>query len=100
MNVYPGFDTTLLAILAGIPFLSFQRLKTYTHLRPTEHDCFSERAACSEPPFQKCLRPVATPPEARFFDLLMIVLNKLGQHVDVQIDVRPRAAAEETPAHP
>ena len=33
-------------------------------------------------------------------DRLMIVLNKLGQHVDVQIDVRPRAAAEETPAHP
>ena len=29
----------------------------------------------------------------------MIVLNKLGQHVDVQIDVHPRAAAEEVPAH-
>ena len=33
-------------------------------------------------------------------DRLMIVLNKLGQHVDVQIDVRPRAAAEETPVPP
>ena len=28
-------------------------------------------------------------------DRLMTVLNKLGQHVDVQIDVHPRAAAEE-----
>ncbi len=33
-------------------------------------------------------------------DRLMTVLNKLGQHVDVQIDVHPRAVAEETPAHP
>ena len=33
-------------------------------------------------------------------DRLMTVLNKLGQHVDVQIDVRPRATAEEAPAHP
>ena len=32
-------------------------------------------------------------------DRLMIVLNKLGQHVDVQINVRPRGAAEEQPAH-
>ena len=30
-------------------------------------------------------------------DRLMTVLNKLGQHVDVQIDVHPRAAAEEAP---
>ena len=30
----------------------------------------------------------------------MTVLNKLGQHVHVQIDVHPRAVAEETPAHP
>ena len=30
----------------------------------------------------------------------MTVLNKLGQHVDVQIDVQPRVAAEEAPAHP
>ena len=28
-------------------------------------------------------------------DRLVTVLNKLGQHVDVQIDVHPRAAAEE-----
>ena len=33
-------------------------------------------------------------------DRLMTVLNKLGQHVDVQIDVQPRVAAEEAPAHP
>ena len=33
-------------------------------------------------------------------DCLMTVLNKLGQHVDVQIDVQPRVAAEEAPAHP
>ena len=33
-------------------------------------------------------------------DRLMTVLNKLGQHVDVQIDVHPRATAEEIPAHP
>ena len=32
-------------------------------------------------------------------DRLMTVLNKLGQHVDVQIDVHPRVAAEEAPAH-
>ncbi len=32
-------------------------------------------------------------------DRLMTVLNKLGQHVDVQIDVRPRVAAEEAPGH-
>ena len=32
-------------------------------------------------------------------DRLMTVLNKLGQHVDVQIHVRPRVAAEEVPAH-
>ena len=30
-------------------------------------------------------------------DRLMTVLNKLGQHVDVQIDVHPRVAAEEAP---
>ncbi|MYC67739.1 MAG: XRE family transcriptional regulator [Acidobacteriia bacterium] len=33
-------------------------------------------------------------------DRLMTVLNKLGQQVDVQIDVHPRVAAEELPAHP
>ena len=33
-------------------------------------------------------------------DRLMTVLNKLGQHVDVQIDVHPRVAAEEALAHP
>ena len=32
-------------------------------------------------------------------DRLMTVLNKLGQHVDVQINVHPRVAAEEVPAH-
>lgn len=32
-------------------------------------------------------------------DRLMTVLNKLGQRVDVQIDVHPRAAVEEAPAH-
>ena len=32
-------------------------------------------------------------------DRLMIVLNKLGRRVDVQIDVHPRAASEEVPAH-
>ena len=32
-------------------------------------------------------------------DRLMIVLNKLGRRVDVRIDVHPRAAAEEVPAH-
>ena len=31
-------------------------------------------------------------------DHLMTVLNKLGQHVDVQIDVHPRVAAEEVSA--
>ena len=30
-------------------------------------------------------------------DRLMIVLNKLGQHVDVQINVHPRVAAAEAP---
>ncbi len=33
-------------------------------------------------------------------DRLMTVLNRLGQHVDVQIDVHPRVAAEEALAHP
>ena len=33
-------------------------------------------------------------------DRLMTVLNKLGQHVDVQIDVHPRGAAEEALPHP
>ena len=33
-------------------------------------------------------------------DRLMTVLNKLGQQVDVQIDVHPRVAAGEAPAHP
>ena len=33
-------------------------------------------------------------------DRLMTVLNKLGQHVDVQIDVHPRGAAEEASPHP
>ena len=33
-------------------------------------------------------------------DRLMTVLNKLGQHVDVQIDVHPRGAAEKALAHP
>ena len=32
-------------------------------------------------------------------DRLMTVLNRLGQHVDVQIEVHPRVAAEEVPAH-
>ena len=32
-------------------------------------------------------------------DRLMTVLNKLGQHVDVQINVHPRVAAEGVPAH-
>ena len=33
-------------------------------------------------------------------DRLMTVLNKLGQHVDVQIDVHPRMIAEEAPTLP
>ncbi len=33
-------------------------------------------------------------------DRLMMVLSKLGQNVDVQIDVHPRAVVEEVPAHP
>ncbi len=33
-------------------------------------------------------------------DRLMTVLNKLGQQVDVQIDVHPRPALEKAPAHP
>ena len=33
-------------------------------------------------------------------DRLMTVLNKLGQDVDVQIDVHPRRAAEEASPHP
>ena len=33
-------------------------------------------------------------------DRLMTILNKLGQNVDVQIDVHPRVAAEEAQAHP
>ena len=33
-------------------------------------------------------------------DRLMTVLNKLGQQVDVQIDVHPRPASKEVPAHP
>ena len=32
-------------------------------------------------------------------DRLMTVLNKLGQHVDVQIDVHPRGADEEASPH-
>lgn len=32
-------------------------------------------------------------------DRLMTVLNKLGQRVDVQIDVHPHVAAERVPAH-
>ena len=32
-------------------------------------------------------------------DRLMTVLNRLGQHVDVQIEVHPRVAAEEVPVH-
>ncbi len=32
-------------------------------------------------------------------DRLMTVLNKLGQRVDVQIDVHPSMAPEEVPAH-
>ena len=32
-------------------------------------------------------------------DRLMTVLNRLGQHVDVQIEIHPRVAAEEVPAH-
>ena len=32
-------------------------------------------------------------------DRLMTVLNKLGQSVDVQIEVHPRGAVEEAPAH-
>ena len=32
-------------------------------------------------------------------DRLMTVLNKLGQQVDVQIDVHPRPANKEVPAH-
>ena len=32
-------------------------------------------------------------------DRLMTVLNRLGQQVDVQIEVHPRVAAEEVPAH-
>ena len=32
-------------------------------------------------------------------DRLMTVLNKLGQHVDVQIYVHPRVIAEEAPMH-
>ena len=33
-------------------------------------------------------------------DRLITVLNKLGQQVDVQIDVHPRVATEEAPARP
>ena len=33
-------------------------------------------------------------------DRLMTVFNKLGQHVDVQIDVHPHGAAEEASPHP
>ncbi len=33
-------------------------------------------------------------------DRLMTVLNKLGQQVDVRIDVHPRPALEKAPAHP
>ena len=36
--------------LPEINFLAFRRLKIYTYLRPTEHNFFSERAICSEPP--------------------------------------------------
>ena len=32
-------------------------------------------------------------------DRLMIILNKLGRQVDVQINVHPRATVEEAPAH-
>ena len=56
----------------GISLLSFQRLKTYTHLRPTEHDLFSERAIGSEPPFQKSLCSVALASRASFFRQLSI----------------------------
>ena len=30
--------------MIGISFLAFRRLQIYTHLRPAEYDCFSERA--------------------------------------------------------
>ena len=33
-------------------------------------------------------------------DRLMTVLNKLGQQVDVKIEIRPLPVAEEVPAHP
>lgn len=33
-------------------------------------------------------------------DRLMTMLNKLGQQVDVRIEVHPRTALEEAPAHP
>ena len=33
-------------------------------------------------------------------DRLMTVLNKLGRQVEVKIDVRPRPASDEAPAHP
>ena len=33
-------------------------------------------------------------------DRLMTILNKLGRQVDVRIDVHPRTAAQEAPAHP
>ncbi|MDE2926032.1 MAG: XRE family transcriptional regulator [Acidobacteriota bacterium] len=32
-------------------------------------------------------------------DRLITVLNRLGQRVDVRIEVHPRGAAEEAPAH-
>jgi hypothetical protein len=43
---------------AGINFLAFCRIKRYSHLRPTEHNCFSERVIGSGPPFEKSCKPV------------------------------------------
>ena len=46
------------AMYTGINFLAFQRLRLYTHLRPTKDDFFSGRVIGSAPPFEKSSRLV------------------------------------------
>ena len=53
--------------LTGINFLAFCRIKRYCHLRPTEHNCFSERVIGSGPPFEKSCKPVVATSGSGFF---------------------------------
>ena len=55
-------------VQAGISFLAFQRLKIYTHLRPSEYNVFSERTISSERPFRGPLKPSNQHPNPAFSD--------------------------------